>query len=82
MTSNLRSDVIPETHKVEQEVNSLWEVVKQSFELSDYARPNKEGILKYETGSHKSQILDYISNVESVRYWTFIMVPFAPSFRS
>ena len=48
MTSNLRPDVIPETHKVEQEVNSLWEVIEQSLERSGYARPNKEGILRYE----------------------------------
>ena len=48
MTSNMRSDVIPETHKVEQEINSLWEVIEQSLERSGYARPNKEGILRYE----------------------------------
>ena len=48
MTSNLRSEVIPETHKVEQEVNSLWEVINQSLELSGYAKTNNEGILEYE----------------------------------
>ena len=48
MTSNLRPDVIPETHKVEQEVNSLWEVIEQTLEYSAYARPNKEGIPQYE----------------------------------
>ena len=48
MTSNLRPDVIPETHKVEQEVNSLWEVIEQTLEYSGYARPNKEGIPQYE----------------------------------
>ena len=48
MTSNLRSGETPETHKVEQEVNSLWEVIDQSLELSGYAKPNNEGILEYE----------------------------------
>ena len=40
--------MIPETHKVEQEVNSLWEVIEQSLERSGYATPNNEGILEYQ----------------------------------
>ena len=48
MASLLRSERIPETHKVEQEITILWEDIEQSLERSGYARANKEGILRYE----------------------------------